>query len=101
MTECQERGPPINNSSVSLICMLNTLTNVEAPLLRRVCKADTRLCGSILVPLLQLLEVVTQQGSLIIPAACTLALSIIMRLIQVEGFTTNLDVNTALTRLKR
>ena len=73
MTECRERAPPIDNSSVPPICVFNTLTNVETPLLRRICNAGTRLCSSILVPLLQLLEVVSQQGGLIVPAACTLA----------------------------
>lgn len=69
-TEHQERAAPIDHSTIALICVLNALSNVEAPLLRRLCKAGARLCCSILVPLLQLLEIVAQQGGLIVPTAC-------------------------------
>ena len=55
----QDSSTPIYDASVSLIGVLDTLAYVVPSLLACVCNAGASLCCSILVPLLQLLQVVT------------------------------------------
>ncbi len=60
MRSCvQDDSTPVYHASVSLIDVLDTLAYVKASLLALIRSAGTSLCCSILVPLLQLLQIVT------------------------------------------
>ena len=74
-----ENAPaPIYYSSISQLRVLNALPDVKALLLSRVSKPRARLCCSVLVFLLELLQAVAQKGRFIVSAPGTL-LSICIR----------------------